>query len=214
MRKRRKYCKSYFRQSMSKILARHLLKQITGAVQFGQGMNVYEDARIVEQPILSPFRTASKTEEEKKNSTIGTKICCEEAHYFYPFVINPLAYRGYEELGATTGYSEEDYTLFKQTALTAATAYSTNAKEGCENEFGLFVETDKTLYLPNLTEYIKFEKEEDKNKINLSECEKILRDVMDKIQKIEIYYNPATTKLEGIPEQSQLFHIVTGKEVV
>ena len=74
---------------------------ITGAVQFGQGMNVYEDARIVEQPILSPFRTASKTEEEKKNSTIGTKICCEEAHYFYPFVINPLAYRGYEELGAT-----------------------------------------------------------------------------------------------------------------
>ena len=36
---------------------------------------------------------------------------------------------------------------------------------------------------------------------------------MDKIQKIEIY-NPATTKLEGIPEQSQLFHIVTGKEVV
>lgn len=129
-------------------------------------------------------------------------------------MINPLAYRGYEELGATTGYSEEDYTLFKQTALTAATAYSTNAKEGCENEFGLFVETDKTLYLPNLTEYIKFEKEEDKNKINLSECEKILRDVMDKIQKIEIYYNPATTKLEGIPEQSQLFHIVTGKEVV
>jgi len=104
--------------------------------------------------------------------------------------------------------------LFKQTALTAATAYSTNAKEGCENEFGLFVETDKTLYLPNLTEYIKFEKEEDKNKINLSECEKILRDVMDKIQKIEIYYNPATTKLEGIPEQSLLFHIVTGKEVV
>ena len=164
----------------------------------------------MEQPILSPFRTNPK----KKNSTIGTKICCEEAHYFYPFVINPLAYQGYEELGATTGYSEEDYTLFKQTALTAATAYSTNAKEGCENEFGLFVETDKTLYLPNLTEYIKFEKEEDKNKINLSECEKILRDVMDKIQKIEIYYNPATTKLEGIPEQSQLFHIVTGKEVV
>ena len=29
---------------------------ITGAVQFGQGMNVYEDARIVEQPILSPFQ--------------------------------------------------------------------------------------------------------------------------------------------------------------
>ena len=37
---------------------------------------------------------------------------------------------------------------------------------------------------------------------------------MYKIQKIEIYYNPATTKLEGIPEQSLLFHIVTGKEVV
>ena len=57
---------------------------ITGAVQFGQGMNVYEDARIVEQPILSPFRTASKTEEEKKKHS-GQKMKKASRYIFSSF---------------------------------------------------------------------------------------------------------------------------------
>ena len=72
---------------------------ITGAVQFGQGFNKYEGTVAEEQQILSPFRDSSKeskTDEEAKNSTLGTKITSNEAHYFYPFVINPMAYR---ELG-------------------------------------------------------------------------------------------------------------------
>lgn len=31
--------------------------------------------------------------EEAKNSTLGTKITSNEAHYFYPFVINPMTYK-------------------------------------------------------------------------------------------------------------------------
>lgn len=37
------------------------------------------------QQILSPFRDSSKeskTDEEAKNSTLGTKITSNEAHYF------------------------------------------------------------------------------------------------------------------------------------
>ena len=71
------------------------IRDSTGAVQFGQGFNKYEDTTAEEQQILSPFRDGSKDSqntEEAKNSTLGTKITSNEAHYFYPFVVNPMAY--------------------------------------------------------------------------------------------------------------------------
>ena len=184
---------------------------ITGAVQFGQGFNKYSDTQAEEQNILSPFRD-DKKDKEAKNSTLGTKITSNEAHYFYPFVINPLAYKEFQELGVTNGYTEEDYQNFKRTALVSATAFATNAKEGCENEFALFVETESDLYLPNLTEYISFEKGE-KNKINLEQCAEFLQELEQRIESIEIYYNPYTTELEGEIKGAKKFNIITQKEV-
>lgn len=188
---------------------------ITGVVQFGQGYNKYKDTEAQEQPILSPFRDGTKTTDEKgeaKNSTLGTKIVSDEAHYFYPFTVNPAAYQEFTELGVTEGYTEEDYKNFKNTALTAATAYTTNSKEGCENEFGLFVETEHDLYLPNISEYIAFSKGKEKNIISL-DCGLILNEVKDKIKKIEIYYNPLTTSIKTDIEGAEYYNIITGKEV-
>lgn len=189
---------------------------ITGAVQFGQGFNKYEGTVAEEQQILSPFRDSSKeskTDEEAKNSTLGTKITSNEAHYFYPFVINPMAYRELEKLGVTEGYTEEDYKNFKRTALVAVTSYATNAKEGCENEFAIFVETDPDLYLPNLSEYITFKKEEEINVIDISDCAEILSAMKDRIKNVEVYYNPYTTKLVSAIEEAKIYNIVTQKEV-
>ena len=188
---------------------------ITGAVQFGQGFNKYEDTQAEEQQILSPFRDGSKDKEkegEAKNSTLGTKITSNEAHYFYPFVINPLAYKELVNLGVTDGYTEEDYQNFKRTALTATTSYATNAKEGCENEFALFVETEPDLYLPNLSEYMTFEKGENTNIIDLKNCSEILAELKGRIKSVEIYYNPYTTRLENEPEEAKIYNIITQKE--
>lgn len=189
---------------------------ITGAVQFGQGFNKYEDTQAEEQQILSPFRDGSKDKEkegEAKNSTLGTKITSNEAHYFYPFVINPLAYKELVNLGVTDGYTEEDYQNFKHAALTATTSYATNAKEGCENEFALFVETEPDLYLPNLSEYMTFEKGENTNIIDLKNCSEILAELKGRIKSVEIYYNPYTTRLENEPEEAKIYNIITQKEV-
>ena len=188
---------------------------ITGAVQFGQGFNKYEECEPQEQPILSPFRDAKSSNKEKgeaKNSTIGTKIVTDEAHYFYPFVINPIAYREYVKLGVTNGYTEDDYKRFKETALVSATAYSTNSKEGCENEFALFVETEANLYLPNLTQYITFEKGKVKNKIHIS-AGKVLEALKEQIKLMEVYYNPDTTEIVDDLEGVKYYHIITRKEV-
>ena len=189
---------------------------ITGAFQIGQGFNKYADTNAEEQQILSPFRDASKDgkedSEEAKNSTLGTKIVSNEAHYFYPFVINPMAYKELVELGVTEGYTQEDYETFKRTALVSATSFATNAKEGCENEFALFVETNPDTYLPNLTEYLTFEKKEDKDEISLC-CGSLLKELGDQIQRVEIYYNPHTTELITDIEKADKFHILTQKEV-
>lgn len=191
---------------------------ITGAVQFGQGFNKYADSMPQEQQILSPFRDATASQknkegEEARNSSLGTKIVSDEAHYFYPFAINPKAYKEYEELGVTQGYTEEDYQKFKQTALCAATSFATNAKAGCENEFGLFIETQEDVYLPNIAESIQFEhRNQDKNSIRVL-CGALLQEFGAKILSVEIYYNPYTTILETDIPDVKMYHIFTRKEL-
>lgn len=184
---------------------------ITGAVQIGQGFNKYDGTNPEEQQILSPFRADTKEDTEAKNSTLGTKIVSNEAHYFYPFVINPLAYKELTELGVTEGYTEEDYQNFRRTAIVSATSFATNAKVGCENEFALFVETKADAYLPNLSEYVEFQKTEGKNRILLS-CGEFLDQMEDAVEKIDIYYNPHTTDLEGVPKMASLYDIRVQKE--
>jgi len=183
---------------------------ITGAVQIGQGFNKYEDTTVEEQQILSPFRDGTK--DDADSSTLGTKIVSSEAHYFYPFVINTLAYKNYVEMAATEGYTEEDYKKFKEVALVSATAFNTNAKVGCENEFAIFVETEKDLYLPDLAQYIVFSKADGQDIITLK-FEDLLNKLSDRILNIEIYYNPYKTKLEGNINKAKCFNIFTREEV-
>jgi len=163
---------------------------ITGAVQFGQGFNKFDDTNIEIQDILSPF--ADSTKDDAKQSTLGTKITVDEAHYFYGFSISPKNYDEYKEvLGSSfSGYTKEDYAEFKRVALVSATAYSTNSKFGCENEFALFVECkEKDTYLPDLSDYIEFNSE--KREVNLTEIEKLVGDRGD----IEVYSNPYKLKV-------------------
>ncbi|MBS5950076.1 MAG: type I CRISPR-associated protein Cas7 [Clostridium sp.] len=190
---------------------------ITGAVQIGQGFNKYDETNPEEQQILSPFRDGSKdnakpNSEEAKNSTLGTKIVSNEAHYFYPFVINPLAYKEFVELGLTDGYTEEDYSKFKEAALVSATSFATNAKVGCENEFALFIETEMDLYLPNLSDYIEFIKGEEKNTIKINSSD-LINSLENRIKNVEIYYNPYTTLIESDIKGAKEYNIFTQKEV-
>lgn len=191
---------------------------ITGAVQIGQGMNKYEDTSIEEQQILSPFRDPkakpgkdNREDEIAKNSTLGTKIMTDEVHYFFPFSINPNVYKEFEEMGVTEGYTEEDYIEFKRAALSAMTAFDTNSKSGCDNEFGLFIETDNKTYLPNFDKFIEFEKGK-KNIIRVN-IKDLISGIEDKINSMEIYYNPLTTNIETDLEGVKMFNIVTQKEV-
>ncbi len=186
---------------------------ITGAVQIAQGFNKYDDSRTEEQQILSPFRDGTKDNADQ--STLGTKIVSNEAHYAYHFAINPDAYADFVEMGVTDGYTEEDYEKFKEAALTSATSFNTNSKVGCENELAVFVETDKNTYLPDLSQYVYFKKADDESEKDTIELkfDKILNDVKDKIQSVEIYYNPYTTTIVADIENAKMMNIFTQDEV-
>lgn len=189
---------------------------ITGAVQISQGFNKYEETQAQEQQILSPFRDSkakekSKDGEDASSTTLGTKIVSNEAHYFYPFSINPLAYKPFIEMGVTEGYTEEDYNKFKEASLVSATAFNTNSKVGCENELAIFVETEEELYLPDLAQYIKFEKEE-KDIITLG-FDELLNSLEEFISNIEIYYNPYKTTINADINKAKYLNIFTRKEV-
>jgi CRISPR-associated protein Csh2 len=170
---------------------------ITGAVQVGQGMNKYEETNVETQDILSPFRNPSK--EDADASSLGTKIIADEAHYFYPFSVNPHNYDDFLNLGIEgfEGYTVEAYEKFKKGCLIAATAYNTNSKCGCENEFAIFIKVKENslLYLANLDTYIEFSKKDGKNYIDLTKLAQLLSSKMAEIEDIEIYYNSIDTEV-------------------
>jgi len=179
---------------------------ITGAVQFGQGFNKFDDTNVEIQDILSPF--ADSTKDDAKQSTLGTKITVDEAHYFYGFCINPKAYDEYKLLlKGFDGYTKNDYEEFKKVALTSATAFNTNSKFGCENEFALFIECeDEECYLPDLSNYLEFNSQ--KREIDLSQIEKMIE---GKVAKVEIYFNPFI-KLNVISKYAK-FNIFTKEKI-
>lgn len=173
---------------------------ITGAVQFGQGFNKYEYTNIEVQDILSPF--ADSTKDDAKQSTLGTKITVDEAHYFYGFSINPKNYDEYKKILGDDfkGYTKEDFEEFKNVALKSATAFATNSKFGCENEFALFVTCkEDECYLPDLSEYVEFDS--DNRVIDLTKVEKIVGDRGD----IEVYCNPYKVKVKTTKKVYDIF---------
>lgn len=173
---------------------------ITGAVQIGQGFNKYTETQIETQDILSPYRNSSEKKEAATASTLGSKIVTDEAHYFYPFAINPGNYLEYLDLGIEgfAGYTREAYEQFKQGCLVAATAFHTNSKSGSENEFALFVscKAGSDLYLPNLDRFVDFEKKDGQNTIILTRLAELLRGHEANIDSVEVYYNPLDTSVE------------------
>jgi CRISPR-associated protein Csh2 len=171
---------------------------ITGAVQIGQGYNRFQETSVLTQEILSPFRNSNDKSEEKLASSLGTKIVTDEAHYVYPFSVNPGNYQEFIGLAeGFEGYTEEAYTKFKWAARVATTAFNTNSKSGCENELTVFIELKENsrLFLANLDRYVTVQKKGEKVLYDLSKLEEVLAPHQAEIQGIELYCNPVMVEV-------------------
>ena len=191
---------------------------ITGAVQVGQGFNKYDNTRIEVQDILSPFRNSNEKSENAEASTLGTKVMSDEAHYFYPFTVNPENYNCYLDMDIEgfTGYTKDAYDAFKEASLVGATALNTNSKMGCENEFTLFIECkdESKLYLPDLAQYVKFSKvDDDKDIIDITGLD-FIEKFDSEIKLIEVYYNPHFTNVLSGLGKIKKYNIYTKDEIL
>lgn len=184
---------------------------LTGVVQVGQGKNKYEDTEVEVQDILSPFRNSTKKDADA--SSLGKKIVSNEAHYVYPFSVNPNHYDEYIPLvDGFEGYTREAYEKLRDGLLKGATALNTNSKAGCENEFALFVtcKNGTNLFLPHLDSYVSIVKnEEEKIVYNLCELTNFLEEVADEIELIEIFYNPYKVEIENAGKAMVKKHLYT-----
>lgn len=176
---------------------------VTGAVQIKQGFNFYKNTVNI-QDVLSPFKNSNNKDAD--NSSIGKMIFTDETHYFYPFIINPMAYKEYEKLGLTNGYTEEDYKLFKETALKSVTALNSASKFGCSNEFALFIETDEFLDMPVIDRFLSYEKRKNESKAKIKfNLNSVLGLYKKDIKKVEVYYNPDFIEFETDLENVETF---------
>ena len=172
---------------------------ITGAVQVYKAFNTYDKTHIEDITIMSPYRLSSENKNDKLSSTLGSKTVLDEAHFAFPFTINPSEYNKWIDLGVTSGYTEEDYSLLKDGMNRGVTSYDSASKAGCENEYSVFIKIKEgsNLYIPSLNKLIKFEKgkgtEKDTVHFNFGQ---MLNRVKDSIESVEIYYNPYILNVE------------------
>lgn len=182
---------------------------ITGAVQFGQGINKYKNTEEIESTILSPFSVNDK----KGNNTLGTMSFVDEAHYIYPFSINPLNYKEYTALGYTNGYTSEDYQSFKDTSLVCATELTSVSKAGCSNELAIFIETKNDVTLPFLEQYITFDKNDSGKGMYTLGFDKLLSRFGNDILSVEIYYDELALDIVCDIPTAKYFNIYTKQEL-
>ncbi|MBC9929879.1 type I CRISPR-associated protein Cas7 [Chitinophaga qingshengii] len=169
-----------------------------GTVQFTHGVNRFEENQIYSEQISSPFRNPGG--ENSMQTTLGNQFKLREGHYVHHFSINP---RNLEEMNKQVnhaGLSQTDITRLKEAMKNGVTYYDSAAKAGVENEALLWVQlkNGSQLVLPSFVELIHVN---NNREIDLSKVAAILsrENTQKEIEKIEIYYNQATTKIINAP---------------
>lgn len=189
----------------------------TGPIQFGYGVNKFEDIETIRTSLLSPFQNSSKA--EATASTVGSDTYVSEGHYVYDFTVNPNVNDMYKELYSDfKGFTRENYEDFKEAAIRCVSADKSVSRKGCYNEFALFVELNEgsKKYLGQVNDKVLYRKNPANNKgiIDLSLLEEDLKEIFDDIKSIEIYHNPVDTEvLFTITDKVVIKNILSEKEV-
>lgn len=181
---------------------------ITGCVQFSQGINLFSDTNTEILEILSPFRNSNDKSETKNQTTAGTMVIVDEANYYYDLIINPSNYKQYIELNLENfnGYTEEAYNSLKDGLLYGPTALNSCTKTGCETDIALFVnmkDGDNTV-LPSFSQLLTLTKENKKNILDLTKLMELLKNNIEHVENIEIFYNKNNLELIGIPNDLEV----------
>ncbi len=187
---------------------------IHGPVQINHGVNKYPENDIYTEDILSPFRNPGKEgSDEKGMSTIGNQTNLKEGHYVFHFSINPKNTDEFYEMinkdkdeNEKSFLSSDDIMKLKEAFNNSVTALDSSRKIGSENEATIWIQLNKDSkkVLPSLTEFITVEKINGQVQINLEEVSKIISQVSNDLEQVEVFYNPVTTKIIGLEKSDKI----------
>lgn len=187
---------------------------IHGPVQINHGVNKFPENDIYTEDILSPFRNPGKEgSDEKGMSTIGNQTNLKEGHYVFHFSINPKNTKEFYDMlneGKSDAekmfLSNDDINKFKNAVNNSVTALDSSRKMGTENEVTLWIQLKENSMkvFPSLTELITVRKNDGKIEIQLAEVNKIINQVSDEIEKVEVYYNPVTAEIKGLEKTAKI----------
>lgn len=176
---------------------------IHGPVQITHGIDQYRRGQIYSEQIMSPFRNSGENNVDSTMTTLGTQSKLSEGHYVHGFSINPHNITDHVALSDGTALQDEDVQKLKVALSTGATFYDSAAKSGTENELLLWVQLKEgsMLVLPSFADLIKVTED---RIIDLSAVKEILQrpHVASQVEKIELFYDKAATKVAGIPDNT------------
>jgi len=175
-----------------------------GPTQITHGLNQFERGEIFSEQIMSPFRNSAEGKEDSAMTTLGSQSKLREGHYVHGVSVNPKNLETLIELSGTDNYlSDKDIEKLKLGLRRGATYYDSSAKAGTDNELLLWIELKEgsKLVLPAFTELIKVHENESRD-IDLKGVSALLAQdhVKAEIEKIEVFYNKAISKVINLPE--------------
>lgn len=176
---------------------------IHGTTQVTHGVNRFPENAVYSEQIASPFRNANAKSEDSMQTTLGTQFKLKEGHYVHHFSINPQNIENFAEKSGGEQLNTDDIAKLKSGLTKGCTFYDSSAKAGTENELMLWVQLKEgsKLVLPSFVELVSVAND-DQRTIDLSKVSGILRreSVKPHIERIEIYYDKATTTVTGGPD--------------
>lgn len=176
---------------------------IHGTCQITHGVNRFGENVIYSEQIMSPFRNSNEGSVESTMTTLGTQSRLEEGHYVHHFSLNPKNIADDVERVKSDGLTENDILKLKEGLRKGATYYDSAAKSGTENELLLWIQLkpESKLVIPTLVELVDVN---EKKEIDLQKVQNLLSEqhISSEIEKIELYYNKATTKVINEPKDS------------
>lgn len=189
---------------------------IHGPLQVNHGVNKYTENEIYTEDILSPFRNPGKEgSDEKEMSTLGNQTNLKEGHYVFHFSINP---KNTEEFYSMINENKsddqklclsiDDITKLKEALNNSVTALDSSRKIGTENEATIWVQLKENSkkVLPSFTELINVTNENSKTVIDFTNVKENLKVIDTDVEKVEIFYNPTTSKIIGCDKGDKTKH--------
>lgn len=178
---------------------------IHGSCQITHGVNRYPNSHIYTEQIMAPVSTPGTEDAQKGNTTLGNQSKLDKGYYIHNFSLNPKNIEDDVKRVNADGLTNDDISKLKEGLRKGASYYDSAAKAGTENELLCWIQLKERskIVMPSFIEFVDID---ENGEIDLSKVHDYLSQdhISGEIEKIEIYFNEAVTKIKNLPDNASI----------